>query len=85
MLIATWNLNNRCGARRFRPETGDALAALNPDLMVFTEFFPQGREKDFRNSLEVAGWNYQLASAEPPEVANRVLIVSKCPNYRKSG
>src|SRR5438874_2424387 len=77
MRIATWNLNNRVGKTRFRPEAADAAIALSADVLVFTEFFPQQHESAFRAKLATAGWDQQLMSVQPSEVANRVLIVSK--------
>jgi endonuclease/exonuclease/phosphatase family metal-dependent hydrolase len=77
--IATWNLNNRVGRVRFRPEAADAAIALEADVLVFTEFFPQQYEDRFRTTLANAGWKEQLMSAQPSEVANRVLVASKLP------
>jgi len=77
--IATWNLNNRIGKRRFRPEAADAAVALDVDMLVFTEFFPPHVECSFRRTLECAGWRWQLVSVEPTVIANRVLIASRLP------
>jgi hypothetical protein len=79
MRLATWNLNNRVGKVRFRPEAAEAAAALDADILFITEFFPQGHETRFRATLASAGWSEQLMSAPPNEVANRVLIASKIP------
>lgn len=79
MKIATWNLNNRVGRVRFRPEAANAAVALGADVLVFTEFFPQLHEKRFRETLSSAGWTEQLMSPTPTEVANRILIASKFP------
>lgn len=79
MKIATWNLNNRVGKVRFRPEAANAAMALGVDVLVFTEFYPQLHEKQFRDTLSSAGWTEQLMSPTPTEVANRILIASKLP------
>ena len=79
MRIATWNLNNRVGKVRFRPEAAAAAIALGVDVLVFTEFFPRQHGDKFRATLASAGWTEQLMSAQPSEVANRVLIASKLP------
>jgi hypothetical protein len=79
MRIATWNLNHRVGKIRFRSEAADAAIALSADVLVFTEFFPPQHEDRFRTALAAAGWNEQLMSAQPTEVANRVLVASKLP------
>ncbi len=79
MIIATWNLNNRVGKVRFRPEAVHAAIAARADLFVFTEFYPRQYEGQFRSELERAGWSFQMMSCEPTEVANRILIVSRFP------
>lgn len=79
MLVATWNLNNRVGRVRFRPEAAAAAAALGADVLVLTEFFPQLQEQHFRAALATAGWPNQLMSAQTAAVANRILIASKLP------
>lgn len=79
MKIATWNLNNRVGKVRFRPEAADAAAALGADVLVLTEFFPQEHEDRFRATLRNAGLSAQVMSPQPDEVANRVLIASRLP------
>lgn len=79
MRVATWNLDNRAGTRRFRPDSADAAMSLDADVLVFNEFFPRGHEADFRSRLTNAGWNHQRLSPDTGEVANRVLVVSKVP------
>jgi endonuclease/exonuclease/phosphatase family metal-dependent hydrolase len=79
MLIATWNLNHRAGTRRFRLEAVNAIAALQADVMVLTEYYPQEHHSAFCANLSDAGWPYSLASETEGEVANRVLIASRLP------
>lgn len=83
MRLATWNLNNRVGRVRFRPEATHAAIALKADVMVFTEYFPQEEyHQQFCRVLEESGWVHQVLSLEPPEIANRTLIASRLPLER---
>jgi Endonuclease/Exonuclease/phosphatase family len=79
MRIAAWNLNNRVGKVGFRPEAADAAIALGADIVVLTEFYPQGHEQSFRRTLADAGYDHQLISVETEEVANRVLVAARVP------
>lgn len=79
MLIATWNLNNRVGKVRFRPEAAAAAIALGADVLVFTEYYPKDHERTFVLTLRDAGWPYQEKSKDTGEIANRVLIASRLP------
>jgi hypothetical protein len=79
MLIATWNLNNRAGKVRFRPEAADAAIALDTDVLVFTEYYPKEHEHTFARTLRDAGWSYQEKSRDTGEIANRILITSRLP------
>lgn len=82
MRIATWNLNNRVGKVRFRPEAAAASMALDVDLLVLTEFYPQQHESRFREALAQAGWEHQLMSRDTGAIANRVLLASRFPWIR---
>ena len=77
MRIATWNLNNRVGKVRFRPEAALASIALDVDVLVLTEFYPKQHEQSFRAVLADAGWIHQVMSTDTGAVANRVLIASR--------
>ncbi len=77
MKIAAWNLNNRVGRVPFRSEAADAAIALDADIYVFNEYYPQSNEIAFRRTLADAGWQYQALSPDTGEKANRVLIVSR--------
>jgi NAD(P)H-dependent FMN reductase len=79
MLIATWNLNNRVGKVRFRPEAAGAAITLGADVLVFTEYYPKEHEPTFARTLSDAGWSYQEKSRDTGEIANRVLITSRLP------
>ncbi len=79
MQIATWNLNNRVGKVKFRPEAAKAAIALGADLLVLTEYFPKHAHADFVAELQLGGYTHTLISPEPRERANRVLIASRHP------
>jgi hypothetical protein len=79
MQIATWNLNNRVGKVTFRPEAANAAIAINADVIVFTEYYPQTHHLQFCDTLGNAGWEHQLLSADTGEKANRVFIAARCP------
>ena len=77
MKIAAWNLNNRVGRVPFRAEAADAAIALDADVYVFNEYYPQSNEIAFCKTLSKAGWQHQALSTDTGEKANRVLIVSR--------
>jgi len=77
VLIATWNLNHRIGKTRFRPEAARAIATLQADTVMLTEYYPQDHQNAFRAELTNAGWPHMLASENVGEIANRILIVSR--------
>lgn len=79
MRIATWNLNNRVGEVTFRPEAANAAIAIDADVLVFTEYYPQAHHIQFWNTLEEAGWGHQLLSVETGEKSNRIFIAARCP------
>jgi hypothetical protein len=79
MLIATWNLNNRFGKVRFRPEAASAAIALGADVLVFNEYYLQDHGATFAHTLHVAEWAHQEISKDTGEKANRVLIASRLP------
>lgn len=77
MRLATWNLNNRVGKVRFRPDAAQAAVAIGADLVVLTEYFPQHHHQQFCQVLAQAGWVHQLLPPEQTEIANRTLIASR--------
>lgn len=79
MKIATWNVNNRVGKVKFRPEAARAAAALDADVLVLTEYFPKEAHAAFVAELQRGGYQHTLVSPEPAQRANRVLIASKHP------
>src|SRR4051812_41559146 len=79
MRIATWNLNNRVGKTTFRPEAAQADVALNAEILVFNEYYPQRHESTFGQTLHDAGWTHHSLSRDTGEIANRVFIASRLP------
>ncbi len=77
--IASWNLNHRAGASRFRPEATDAAIALNVDAIFFNEYYPKAHGPVFAGRLADAGWRHQIIPPEPPERSNRTFVVSRVP------
>lgn len=77
MLIATWNLNNRIGKVRFRPDAATAAVALGADVIFFTEYYPKDHDVRFREILAASGLTHQLVSADSGETANRILVASR--------
>jgi hypothetical protein len=53
MLIVTWNVNHRVGTTRFRLESVDAIGALQADVIVLTEYYPQGHHDAFCANLRM--------------------------------
>ena len=64
MKIAAWNLNNRVGKVPFRVEAAAAAIAVDADIFVFNEYYPQSRGKAFQAELESAGWVHQALSVQ---------------------
>lgn len=86
MHVVTWNINDRAGFVRHRPLAADALAAMSPDLVVVTEYFPaerkkfsQGMHDAFVGRLRDAGLIYSEVTEDAGEVANRLLVASRLP------
>ncbi|OYT90652.1 MAG: hypothetical protein CFE43_17325 [Burkholderiales bacterium PBB3] len=77
MKIATWNLNNRVGMVRFRPEAAHAAISVNADVIVFNEYYPQEASGEFQDILKDHGWSHQCLSEDCGVKANRVLIASR--------
>ncbi len=79
MRIACWNINNRVGKTRFRPEAADAAITLDSDAIFLMEYFPQANDSAFRSRLADAGYVHQHV---PPPVdvrANRTFVASREP------
>lgn len=75
--FVAWNVNNRVGLTRFRPEAAQAAMALDADVIVFNEFYPGPNGAAFTSELSDAGWPHQHSSPTPKVKANRVLFASR--------
>lgn len=49
---------------KFRPEAAAAACALDADVLVFTEYFPQDHHQRFLDDLAAAGWTHTLLSTD---------------------
>lgn len=77
--VFCWNVNNRVGMTKFRPEAVHAAMATGADVLAFTEFFPQDGLNAFRAALRDGGWVHQAMSFEAKTRANRILVASRLP------
>src|ERR1035437_461125 len=80
MIIATWNLNNRVGNTTFRSEAANAAIALNADVFVLNEYFPQHNEAECCALRSLA--NYSLLSLD---TVHRIGSSSLWADYRSAG
>ena len=79
--VLCWNVNNRVGRTRFRPEAAQAAMETGADVLVFNEFYPGREMSSFRATLEQRGWMHQTLSFAPGDLkANRILIASRYPH-----
>ncbi|WP_164670762.1 endonuclease/exonuclease/phosphatase family protein [Virgibacillus doumboii] len=74
--LLTWNI--RQGGKKAIHQIVDALITYNTDLMVITEYKENPSGKYLTDELYKKGWNY-IASSQPPNKENGVLIASKYP------
>ena len=79
MRIATWNLNNRVGKVRFKPEAALAAAEIGADVLVLTEYHPRSAHEQFVADLRAAGYSHALIAPDSDELVNRVLVASRLP------
>jgi hypothetical protein len=78
MRLLSWNLNHREQPRKIRAGTAAAIAVLNPDLVVMTEYFPYGSgRQEFVEELRAAGLREVVLSSTPcPGEFNHILVVA---------
>ena len=76
MKLIAWNINHRTTGRAIPPAMADALAFLDPDLIVLTEYVPSRSHSDFKKALSLNGFSNLLVSAYTPK-ENHVLIASR--------
>jgi hypothetical protein len=79
--VLCWNVNNRVGYTKFRPEAAQAAMATGADVLVFNEFYPRSAQARFAAELQEGGWSQQTLSWAPHgAVANRILIAARQPH-----
>jgi hypothetical protein len=77
--VMCWNVNHRLGRMPFRIEAAHAAMASGADVLVFTEFLPQGSLEEFQAALHDDGWCHQVLSEQTVQKANGILVASKVP------
>lgn len=75
--ILCWNVNHGTGRTTYRPEAAAAAMATGADVLVLTEFYPQGEEDRVRAELREAGWVHQALSWRAQVRANQILVASR--------
>jgi endonuclease/exonuclease/phosphatase family metal-dependent hydrolase len=76
--LLTWNVNHRVRERRIPPEMAPAIFALEPDVVVLTEFVDGPSRAPFYQALSDVGLRHRLCSASSGR-HNRVMIASRTP------
>jgi endonuclease/exonuclease/phosphatase family metal-dependent hydrolase len=78
MKAIAWNLNHRTIQKRIPPQLAAAVASLNPDLVVLTEYVPGPSRAPFLTELAQRGFSH-LRASDYVKGQNSVLIVSRTP------
>ena len=79
MRVMTWNLNHRTRAKPIPLGLPDAIASLEPDLIVLTEYVHAESRRSFLAQLADRGLPYWHVSRVTPPGENHVLIASRSP------
>ena len=74
--IATWNLNHRTGKKAIPPTVIHAIATLEIDILVLTEFVDGDHHVNFKDSLKDIGYEGIAVSVKAPR-QNQVLIAAR--------
>lgn len=77
--VMCWNVNHRTGRTPYQPAAVTAAMATDADVLVFTEFFPQGDEARVKAELLEGGWVHQALSRRAKVRANQILVASRKP------
>jgi endonuclease/exonuclease/phosphatase family metal-dependent hydrolase len=78
MKILTWNLNHRIREKTIPLHLAKAIASLNPDIIVLTEYVSGSSRKRFKEELSDIGLSYMCESDFTPK-QNQVFIASRYP------
>lgn len=77
--VATWNVGHRITRKPIPPAMGEALIALEADVVFLNEFVDGAPDRDrLREQLRAAGYNYFAISEAPPR-HNQVFVASRFP------
>jgi exonuclease III len=76
--LAAWNINHRTGRKSIPPDTLHAIAALDLDVLVLTEFVDGDHHTRFKESLKDIGFSSLAVSVKAPR-QNQVLIAARSP------
>jgi endonuclease/exonuclease/phosphatase family metal-dependent hydrolase len=76
--LAAWNINHRTGRKSIPPDTLHAIAALDLDVLVLTEFVDGPHHANFKESLKDIGFSSLAISVKAPQ-QNQVLIAARTP------
>jgi hypothetical protein len=76
--FAAWNLNHRTGKKAIPPAVIHAIAALDIDVLVLTEFVDGDHHARFKDSLKDIGFD-SLAVSVKASRQNQVLIAARSP------
>jgi hypothetical protein len=76
--LAAWNVNHRGSRKALPPETLDAIATLEADVLVLTEFVDAPHHRDFKQALKDLGLVSIAISLRGPH-QNQVLIAARSP------
>jgi len=76
--LAAWNINHRTGRKSIPPDTLHAIAALDIDVLVLTEFVDGAHHSSFKSSLKDIGFSSLAISVKAPH-QNQVLIAARTP------
>lgn len=76
--VAAWNLNHRTGRKAIPPSVIHAIASLDVDILVLTEFVDGEHHAVFKDSLKDIGFESIAVSVKAPR-QNQVLIAARSP------
>ena len=76
--LAAWNINHRTGRKSIPADTLHAIAALDIDVLVLTEFVDGPHHSSFKESLKDIGFSNLAVSVKAPH-QNQVLIAARTP------
>jgi endonuclease/exonuclease/phosphatase family metal-dependent hydrolase len=76
--LAAWNLNHRTGRKSIPPAVIHAIASLDIDVLVLTEFVDGAHHDNFKDSLKDVGFEGIAVSVKAPR-QNQVLLAARTP------